>query len=128
MAKFFNTSATSYYLEELIRTAKDRLILISPFLKLNDRIKELLEDKNRLKIDARIIYGKNKLQTEYANLYDIHRAGIEILSRELGPAGMIRFLQQYETGSGDYSKERHQWLGNMTIEEIAEHARKRRKE
>ncbi|MGX2030622.1 phospholipase D family protein [Methylocaldum gracile] len=64
MAKFLNTSATNYFLEELIKTAKDRLILISPFLKLNDRIKELLEDKNRLKIDVRVIYGKNELQPE----------------------------------------------------------------
>ena len=64
MAKFLNTSATNYFLEELIKTAKDRLILISPFLKLNDRIKELLEDKNRLKIDVRIIYGKNELQND----------------------------------------------------------------
>ena len=31
------------------------------FLKLNERIKELLEDKNRLKIDVRIVYGKNEL-------------------------------------------------------------------
>jgi len=64
MAKFLNTSATNYFLEELIKTAQDRLILISPFLKLNDRIKELLEDKNRLKIDVRIIYGKNELQND----------------------------------------------------------------
>ena len=62
MAKFLNTSATNYYLEELIKNANDRLILISPFLKLNDRIKELLEDKNRLKIDVRIVYGKCELQ------------------------------------------------------------------
>lgn len=62
MAKFLNTSATNYYLEELIKNASDRLILISPFLKLNDRIKELLEDKNRLKIDVRIVYGKSELQ------------------------------------------------------------------
>lgn len=62
MAKFLNTSATNYYLEELIKGASDRLILISPFLKLNDRIKELLEDKNRLKIDVRIVYGKSELQ------------------------------------------------------------------
>ena len=67
MAKFLNTSATSYYLEELIKDAKDRLILISPFLKLNDRIKELLEDKDRLKIDVRIIYGKNELQNDEIN-------------------------------------------------------------
>ena len=62
MAKFLNTSATNYYLEELIKNASDRLILISPYLKLNDRIKELLEDKNRLKIDVRIVYGKSELQ------------------------------------------------------------------
>lgn len=29
MAKFLNTSATNYFLEELIKTAKDRLILVS---------------------------------------------------------------------------------------------------
>lgn len=64
MAKFLNTSATNYFLEEMIKDAKDRLILISPFLKLNDRMKELLSDKNRLKIDVRIIYGKSELQPE----------------------------------------------------------------
>lgn len=67
MAKFLNTSATNYFLEELIKGAKDRLILISPFLKLNDRMKELLADKNRLKIDVRIVYGKSELQPEEIN-------------------------------------------------------------
>ena len=43
MAKFLNTSATNYFLEEMIKSASDRLILISPFLKLNDRMKELAE-------------------------------------------------------------------------------------
>lgn len=32
MAKFLNTSGVSYHLEDLIRTTKDRLILISPYL------------------------------------------------------------------------------------------------
>lgn len=64
MAKFLNTSATNYFLEELIKSAKERLVLISPFLRLNDRIKELLEDKNRLKIDVRVVYGKSELQPE----------------------------------------------------------------
>lgn len=61
MAKFLNTSGINYHLEELIKSARDRLILISPFLKLNDRIKELLADKDRLKIDVRIVYGKSEL-------------------------------------------------------------------
>ena len=64
MAKFLNTSATNYFLEEMIKSAADRLILISPFLKLNDRMKELLADKNRLKIDVRIVYGKSELQPQ----------------------------------------------------------------
>ena len=48
----------------MIKCALDRLILISPFLKLNDRMKELLADKNRLKIDVRIVYGKSELQPQ----------------------------------------------------------------
>lgn len=67
MAKFLNTSATNYFLEELIKSARERLIIISPFLKLNARIKELLEDKDRMKIDVRIVYGKNELQPEEIN-------------------------------------------------------------
>jgi len=67
MPKFLNTSATNYYLEELIKNAKERLILISPFLKINDRIRELLEDKNRMKIDVRIVYGKSELQPQEIN-------------------------------------------------------------
>jgi phosphatidylserine/phosphatidylglycerophosphate/cardiolipin synthase-like enzyme len=67
VAKFLNTSATNYFLEELIKGASERLILISPFLKINDRVKELLEDKNRLKIDVRIVFGKNELHPEEIN-------------------------------------------------------------
>ena len=67
MAKFLNSSGTTYHLEELIKSASDRLIIISPYLKLNERIKELLEDRNRLKIDIRIVYGKNDLHPEEIN-------------------------------------------------------------
>ena len=67
MAKFLNTSATTYFLEELIKDASERLVLISPYLKFSDRIKELLEDKDRLKIDIRIVYGKSELQPSEIN-------------------------------------------------------------
>ena len=62
MAKFLNTSATNYYLEELIKQTQERLIIISPFLKFNDRIKELLADKDRMKIDVRLVYCHEALQ------------------------------------------------------------------
>jgi phosphatidylserine/phosphatidylglycerophosphate/cardiolipin synthase-like enzyme len=67
MAKFLDTTGVSYHLQQLINKANERLILISPYLKINDRIKQSLEDKNRLKIDIRVIYGKNELQPEENN-------------------------------------------------------------
>ncbi len=51
-------------------------------------------------------------------LEEVRIAGLKALSRELGPVGMVRFLQQFETGSGDYTAERHQWLGSPSVEDI----------
>lgn len=62
MAKFLDTTGVSYHLQQLINNANDKLILISPFLQLNERFKQSLEDKDRLKINVRIIYGKSELQ------------------------------------------------------------------
>lgn len=63
------------------------------------------------------------MNIEPTNLFQIRQLGLEVLSRELGPVAMIRFLQQYETGIGDYSKERHLWLDKLTADDIAEKAR-----
>ncbi|MCP4614570.1 MAG: hypothetical protein GY845_38305 [Planctomycetes bacterium] len=62
MAKFLDTTGVSYHLQQVINNANEKLILISPYLKINDRLKQSLEDKDRLKIDIRLIYGKNELQ------------------------------------------------------------------
>jgi hypothetical protein len=43
-------------------------------------------------------------------LNEIKLAGIDALARELGPYGLIRFLKQFESGRGDYTKERERWL------------------
>ncbi len=67
MAEFLTTTGVSFRLEEIIKNAQDRLVIISPFLRINERIKELLEDKDRLKIDVRVIYGKNELRPEENN-------------------------------------------------------------
>jgi len=67
MAKFLDTTGVSYHLQQLINKANERLVLISPYLKINDRIKQSLEDKNRLKIDIRVVYGKNELQPDENN-------------------------------------------------------------
>ncbi len=48
----------------------------------------------------------------------IRHHGLEALKRELGVVGMVRFMQQFTNGKGDYSVERHQWLDQLTPEEI----------
>jgi phosphatidylserine/phosphatidylglycerophosphate/cardiolipin synthase-like enzyme len=61
MAKYLRTSGISAGVEELIREARERLYIISPYLKLSDNIKELLNDKEREKAEVRIIFGKQEL-------------------------------------------------------------------
>jgi len=58
---------------------------------------------------------------------EIRREGLHALLDRLGPAGTIRFLQQYESGSGDYSQERHAWLDNVTVDDIIEDIQRRRR-
>ena len=59
-------------------------------------------------------------------LPEIRRAGLDALCKRLGPAGMIRFLQLYDKGSGDYTKDRLSWLNDLTVEQIVEDIQKRR--
>ena len=70
MAEFLTTTGVSYRLEEIINSAEDRLVIISPFLRITERIKELLEDKDRMKLDIRVVYGKNELQPDENNWLD----------------------------------------------------------
>ena len=68
-----------------------------------------------------------KLDREDRNPSVIRKLGIEALSEALGPVGMARFLQQYETGVGDYTKDRALWLKGEDIKSIAEGVKKNRK-
>ncbi len=67
MAKFLDTTGVSYYLQQTITQAQDTLILISPYLKINERLRQALDDKDRMKLDIRVIYGKNELQPDQIN-------------------------------------------------------------
>ena len=64
MVEILTATGVSHHLEELIKQSNERLVLISPFLRTNVRIREFLEDKNRMKIDIRVVYGKKELAPE----------------------------------------------------------------
>jgi hypothetical protein len=57
----------------------------------------------------------------------IRKIGLEALAKALGPIGMVRFLQQYEGGIGDYTKERHEWLKDFNVKSIVKEIKNRRK-
>jgi hypothetical protein len=46
------------------------------------------------------------MNTQELTQEQIRVIGLEALARELGATGLIRFLQIYEQGSGDYTRER----------------------
>jgi len=50
---------------------------------------------------------------------EIRREGIQALTQALGPVDMARFISSYETGSGDYTRDRHQWLPDDPQEIVA---------
>ena len=51
------------------------------------------------------------------NLVEIRKVGLQALKDALGPVGMVRFIQQYENGYGDYTEEKYQ-QPDLSIEEI----------
>ncbi|MBM3235312.1 hypothetical protein FJZ31_03325 [Candidatus Poribacteria bacterium] len=57
----------------------------------------------------------------------IRKLGLEALSKALGPIGMVRFLQQFDTGVGDYTKERALWLKDLDLKTIMEEIKERQK-
>ena len=60
-------------------------------------------------------------------LAEINREAEAILIREMGVVSALRFLNQFRTGSGDYTKERQQWLDNLSLEEITSAIKAQRK-
>ena len=59
-------------------------------------------------------------------LEQIRVTAYRALLQELGPVNLVRFLQQFETGYGDYTQERDEWLDQYTVEEIAQEVQRRR--
>jgi hypothetical protein len=59
-------------------------------------------------------------------LEEIRQEGLDALRERLGRAGMIRFLQQFELGRGDYTVSRRGWVDETSLDELRELARRTR--
>jgi hypothetical protein len=60
-------------------------------------------------------------------LADVNHLAREILVRELGVVDTLRFLSQFRAGSGDYTKEREQWLDDLSLEQVVTGIKAKRK-
>jgi len=58
------------------------------------------------------------MQIQTLSPSQLRKAGIAALAKSLGPAGMARFMQQYEIGTGNYTKDRNNWLDDMSLDNI----------
>ena len=56
-------------------------------------------------------------KADFKSTEEIRRIGIEALAEALGPLDAVRFLQSFDLGRGDYTKERSHVLG-LTLDEI----------
>lgn len=57
------------------------------------------------------------LNVNLNNPMEIRMVGMQALKDALGPVGMVRFMQQYDLGYGDYTEEK-QSEPDIGIEEI----------
>lgn len=56
----------------------------------------------------------------------IREKGLDALVKALGPVDMARFLQQFELGSGDYTRDRDEWLGDISVDDVVADIKSRR--
>jgi hypothetical protein len=49
---------------------------------------------------------------------ELHQKGFKALVDTLGYVDAVRFLKQFDNGSGDYTQERGEWLDLLSLDEI----------
>lgn len=66
-------------------------------------------------------------KTDVRSTEEIRRIGIEALAEALGPLDAVRFLQSFDLGRGDYTKERSH-VCDLGIDEIFKGIERMKKE
>jgi hypothetical protein len=59
---------------------------------------------------------------------EFERHAFAILQRELGLGGLARFFRLSRAGGADYTRERHRWLGDTTIDDVMAEVESRRQD
>ena len=65
-----------------------------------------------------------KEMNNYQSNIEVQRKGYQILAKELGVVDFIRFIQEFEKGSGNYTEDRHEWQDAYSVEDILKEIKK----
>ena len=57
-------------------------------------------------------------------LAEVTDRAFRALAREIGVADTARFLQQFGAGHGDYSRDREDLFGHLSLEEVVERSKR----
>ena len=67
------------------------------------------------------------MNAEIEPLDELNDEALQLLMKELGVAKTTRFLQQFTTGSGNYTEDRKELLKDWTLDDVLEETRRRRR-
>ena len=57
------------------------------------------------------------MNTQTKPVFEINRRATHILFKEMGVVDTIRFLNQFSVGQGDYTKDRNNWLNEISMDD-----------
>ncbi len=49
---------------------------------------------------------------------EFQKRALEVIGREFGVYGLARFIRTCRPGSGDYTRDRHQWQDGLTVQDV----------
>ena len=49
---------------------------------------------------------------------ELNQKSFKALVDTMGYVDAVRFLKQFDNGTGDYTQERHQWLDQLSLDDI----------
>jgi hypothetical protein len=49
---------------------------------------------------------------------ELNQKGFEALIAALGYVDAVRFIKQFDSGTGNYTSDRHQWLDALSLDDI----------
>ena len=67
------------------------------------------------------------MNTQTKPVSEINRRATHILFKEMGVVDTIRFLNQFSVGQGNYTKDRDNWLGDISMNDAIAHIKAKKK-